>query len=302
MPRIVCQVNGLLGTAAFDSHSSQYGFSSGWSGVPTWRPAKGANATDIIDELANLLMAGRLSAKNRAIIVNKYIATYADLHKNANKARRLAMQLILSSIAFHTTHTLTTKSGEDRGANQATAVNDGANSAKGATPAGGYRAIIYLDVGGRADSFNMLVPHTCPGTKNTYGKLVNHTLDEQYASIRAGVALDMKVLHQINAGNDTQQPCSVFELHPKLMLLTGLYRDGNALFIANMRYMSNPYWRKTVGWLFGHSSQLEDMTKVNLFDMYGGASVLGRLRDMLNRRGHVTCAISVQGSSVSLLG
>lgn len=140
------------------------------------------------------------------------------------------------------------------------------------------------------------MPHSCNATN----------LPEEYAAFRSGVALDPTTLHLINAGfND--QPCSVFGVHPSLSTLASLYQDGDALFVANTGFLSEPvnrtnYAEKTRGRLFGHSSMIQAAGEVDPNLQWTGTGVLGRLRDILIQKGHKTSAIQVDGSSVSLIG
>ena len=144
----------------------------------------------------------------------------------------------------------------------------------------------------------MLVPQQCKGSQDATH---NKTLDEQYYLIRSRIALSRQALHQIDSGSDNQ-PCTMFGLHPKLSKLATLYREKDALFFANVGYLSEPDWRKTQGVTFGHSEQTRSIAKVDAFNEYGDAGVLGRLRDTLIKAGHKTSAITVSGTPFVLEG
>ena len=84
--------------------------------------------------------------------------------------------------------------------------------------------MVMLD--GGADSFNMVVSHTC--TPND--------LYTEYTSIRGGsVALSKDQLLQIEVPSDSDpQPCSVFGLHPSLAYWRDAYVDKDAMIVNNI--------------------------------------------------------------------
>ena len=57
-----------------------------------------------------------------------------------------------------------------------------------------YKAIVYVMFGGGCDSYNMLVPHTCTGSKDMYA---------EYAQVREEVALKKADLRVLNGTTDT---------------------------------------------------------------------------------------------------
>jgi len=111
----------------------------------------------------------------------------------------------------------------------------------------------------------MSVPVKCVGTNNSDLKY-NMTVDEQYDAIRGSIALKKTTLHQIDSGGN--QPCLQFGLHHQLPNLANLYRNEEALFFANVGYMTDPDWKKTKGLTFGHSSQSMNIAQNNVGDAY----------------------------------
>ena len=259
LPRILFILNGFYGTISSYGFNSRYGFGAGWAGILSWAPKAGASGLEVVDELSTLLTAGRLSQDNRDIIEQVYTQRTIDVggSKGLQQARKVAMQLIASTPEFHTTNQVVTKSGDDRDVpSLATEAQSGGSD---------YKAIIYMDLNGGVDSFNMLVPMQCGGTNN-FDPKYNMTVDEQYYAIRSSIALGKESLHQIDSGGN--QPCSQFGLHPKLTKLANLYRNEEALFFANVGYMTNPDWKQTKGLTFGHSAQTTKVAQNNAHETY----------------------------------
>jgi uncharacterized protein (DUF1501 family) len=86
-----------------------------------------------------------------------------------------------------------------------------------------YKAIVYVMFGGGCDSYNMLVPHTCTGSKDMYA---------EYAQVREEVALKKADLRVLNGTTDNQI-CQIFGVDPKLQAVQGMYNDGDLLFFTN---------------------------------------------------------------------
>ncbi len=101
-------------------------------------------STNVVNKLATLLTAGRLSQESRDVIVNEF-----DKAGSAIDGLRIAQQLILTTAEFHTTNIVkTTSQPRER-------VTFPKRTEKP------YRAVVYLMLNGGCDSFNMLAPHTC---------------------------------------------------------------------------------------------------------------------------------------------
>ena len=72
------------------------------------------------------------------------------------------------------------------------------------------------------------------------------------------VSLKKDALLPIDASS-SDQPCSVFGLHPSLPVLQELYQNGTALFVANIGVLNKPvtktnYMRETATQLFAHNA------------------------------------------------
>lgn len=220
LPRVVNILNDFYGTVYSYGYNSRYGFGAGWAGILSWNPTPGSTGDEVVDEMSTLLTAGRLSKDNREIILQAY----------SQGGKEVALQLIASTSEFHTTNQVVTKSGYDRLVGMEEASPNKNNESD-------YKAIIYMNLGGGVDSYNMLVPMHCEGT-NIYDTKYNMTVDEQYYDIRGSIALDNASLHEIDSGGG--QPCSQFGLHPSLSKLADLYRGREALLFANVGYLTDP--------------------------------------------------------------
>ena len=226
LPRVINILNGFYGTVYSYGFNSRYGFGANWAGVLSWNPTPGSTDVEVVDEMSTLLTAGRLSKENREIIHQAY----------SQNGKEVALQLIASTSEFHTTNQVVSKSGRDRFVSMEAPPSENNES--------DYKAIIYMDLIGGVDSYNMLVPMHCEGT-NIYDPKYNMTVDEQYYYIRSSIALDKASLHQIDSGGG--QPCSQFGLHPSLPKLADLYRGEEAIFFANVGYLTDPPPLRPVG-------------------------------------------------------
>jgi hypothetical protein len=259
LPRILYILNGFYGTVSSWGFNSRYGFGTNWSGILSWEPKAGASGVEVVDELSTLLTAGQLSKENRDIIEQVYTQKTIEVGGSNGllQAKKIAIQQITSTPEFHTTNQVVSTSGYDR---DSVDMEDLSGAA-----ASDYKAIIYMDLNGGVDSYNMLVPMKCDGTNN-FDLKYNTTVDEQYDAIRGSIALNKATLHQIDSGGD--QPCSQFGLHHRLTNLANLYRNEEALFFANVGYMTDPDWKRTKGLTFGHSAQTMNIAQNNVGDAY----------------------------------
>ena len=105
----------------------------------------------IVDELATLLTAGRLSLEHRDIIRGAY-----DKALSATDGLKIAQELILTSSEFHTT-------------NVVKSVDKIRPKVTFPPPSNRpYRAVVYMMFSGGCDSFNMLAPYKCTQGKDLY--------------------------------------------------------------------------------------------------------------------------------------
>ena len=108
-----------------------------------------------------------------------------------------------------------------------------------------YRAIVYINLHGGCDSFNVLVPHS--SCVNASGG--PHDLFADYTAARGPViALEKSTLKTIDASS-SNQVCSTFGVHPVYRTLHELYTQDRpeAAFIANVGPLVQPltkedYW------------------------------------------------------------
>ncbi len=96
-----------------------------------------------------------------------------------------------------------------------------------AEPAGGYRAMVCLFLGGGNDSFNMLIPRDTVGYAD-------------YSSARGGennggLAIPKAQLLPISDAGGRE-----FGLHPSMTMLRSLYTQGKAAFVANVGSLVQP--------------------------------------------------------------
>lgn len=186
----------------------------------------GAHTDEIVAELDMLLTSGRLHPANRARIVQAYDDRLEETG-SAREAMRMAQELITLAPEFHTT---TTNSLRD------SPRASGADS----SPSLGrpYKALVFVNLGGGVDSFNVLVPHS--NCVNASGGA--HDLYEEYKAVRGEViALPKDTLRTLDA-TGSHQVCGTFGVHPVYKTAHDLYRQERpeAAFIANVGPLVEP--------------------------------------------------------------
>jgi hypothetical protein len=135
------------GNAYFDDIQIASGTGTSCSGIVVPKKTPPGNvgySSAVVDRLATLLTAGRLSNEAKAIVVDAF-----DDAGSAEDGLIMAQQLILTTGEFHTTNIVKSKAG---------AREDVAFPEPTGKP---YRVVIYLMLSGGCDSFNMLTPYTC---------------------------------------------------------------------------------------------------------------------------------------------
>jgi len=239
------------------------------------------DAETVVDELALLLTAGRLSPGSRRIVREAYDVEF--IAANAASALRLAQKLVISTPEYHSTNTVKRK--EQLRPDPEIPVPSQNE----------YKAIIILNLNGGMDGFNMLVPHSdCNTDQDVY---------ENYKAARGNIGLLKQDLLTISAST-SDQICDTFGLHPNLNNLKTLYNEKELLFIANMGLLqqtgiTEQNWRSLNSEtnLFSHNTQTEETANVDIFDKYAGIGVGGRMIDILVANGYKTGAISVSGNA-----
>jgi len=272
----------------FSRATAHLSFSRPYVGTSATESSPADHAEDVVSELSTILTSGRLGIENKQIIKDAYIDELNDTAATdpSENALRLALQLILTSPEFHTTN-LVAKTGALR-------TQPDPPQASGAP----YKAIVYVMFGGGCDSFNMLVPHTCTGSKDVY--------TDEYLEIRQEIALQKEDLNVLN-GPLRNQVCETFGVHPQLGSVQQLFNRGDLLFFANTGVLTKVtdkenYRKDTQTNLFAHNFMQRAVQRIDpLMDM-DGTGVLGRIRDMLSNDGLSVGAFSIDSNSISLIG
>jgi len=182
-------VGGSAGDASFDDIQVVPGNGTSCAGVSLqlWTPpGRVGYSTAVVDTLATLMTAGRLSVAHR-----EKIRIAFDNAGSANDGLRIAQQLILTTSEFHTANTIKTT-----GANR----NHFSFPPPSSKP---YRAVVFIMFYGGCDSFNMLAPYSCTKGKDLYN---------EYLAVRQQVAISKLKLLEIPADN---QVCESFGIHMK---------------------------------------------------------------------------------------
>ena len=126
------------------------GTKSAWEygGACTYEAAGGgSDAAAAVDELSLLLTAGRLNAEARGVIVSRYQQLFDS--SGAAAALQMAQELFLFTAEFHATNLNVLR--------HVPRVFVPPAPSQGRA----YKAIVYLYLNGGADTYNLLMPHTC---------------------------------------------------------------------------------------------------------------------------------------------
>jgi len=107
--------------------------------------------------------------------------------------------------------------------------------------------------------------------------------------------------------NDPAQPCETFGIHNNLTVLEELYNAGELTFVANAGLLSRPvntsnYRKEMPTQLFAHNAMTKETKSEDLFDVFAGSGVGGRLADVLTTKGIPTNTFSIDGQQVLLTG
>jgi cullin-associated NEDD8-dissociated protein 1 len=237
-------------------------------GSLTYTAPINGTVNDLVDELNLVLTAGRLHRSTRETLVREYLSvlgTNVTVNTTA-AALRHALKVLVTSAEFQTT-SFNSISNKPR-----------PEPAPVAASGRAFKAIVVVFEMGGADSFNKLVPHSgCTG-KDLYA---------EYATVRAGAALDKTLIRQVSVPAG-QQPCTVFGVHPAMSNLSKLYTDGDALFVANIGALVEPttkeqYRKRTVTLppsLFAHNIMQRSVQNVHA-QQISAEGVLGRIMEAM---------------------
>jgi len=293
--KITNLLDGLLATSKFGLTNCRGGIVAYYSynGCPAWEgdftraegyleyvPPDLTTVDSIIDDLSLLLTAGRLGAPNRAII--KSVVLEAHQYGSTEKALRIAQQLIAMTPEYHT-NALQRKDVVKR---EITGYEN--------DPVNEYKAIVFWQMAGGMDSFNLIVPiDDCQNGKDMYA---------EYKQKRGSVALEPHELLNISTVG-SNQVCDKFAVNYNFPVLQQLYNENDALFIANMGVMKRPItkhenWKVTLPILFAHNHMQKEAQSVDPSKKKAGTGVGGRLMDILKRNGYQTATNTVNGNAL----
>jgi len=286
IPKIIGILNGMISLISNGLTSVSGGF--GWEGEtisPTGYLSLNSglttfgNISSVVDEIATLFTAGRLSSfarKNISASVNSYSAS-------TTMKTQLAQVLVASSSEFHTTSLVRT-AGSSR-----------SSFSFPSTTKNSYKAVIYVMFTGGADSFNLLAPYSCSKGTDLYA---------QYTSIRQQVALPKSRLLPISA---QKQICETFGIHANLPTVYNLYKQGDLAFLANVGVMDSNlnktnYQALTTTQLYSHSAMQYAVQRIDPAGKRSKTGVIGRMSDMMRRYGLNVGSFYVDDYSVALAG
>ena len=130
-------------------------------------------------------------------------------------ADRILLKLITTAPEFHTSNTLR-KTGSPRSITPPTA--------KSSTP---YKAIVYINLAGGVDSFNILTPHDDSGC---------YLYDEYFEARggRLGIGLKMDEILPIDGSSAKINGCNKMGVNKLLPAYKEIYEEGKGIFFANM--------------------------------------------------------------------
>ena len=174
----------------------------------------------------------------------------------------------------------------------------GAESAA-AQPSEGYRALVCLFLYGGNDHTNTVVPYDLPSYS-------------EYFNARSSIALTRDKLAATSIGPSASQGGREFALHPALLNISRLYREGNAAIVANVGPLVVPttklqYQQRTVPLppkLFSHNDQQsawQGYAASGEGVPHGWGGTLGDELAIANTKAAFTC-ISAAGNAVFLSG
>lgn len=205
-----------IGKYGWDHTHCEIGDSTNW-GENTYNAGDYGltTADEVVDDLATLLMSGRLSASNREYLKQAYDFTTSQ-GKSQFEAMINVQQLMVATPEFQT--------------NNIPATTGNSRSLPETPPATGipYKTVILVMLSGGADSYNMLVPDICSGTNEA-----GITVSDQYLIHRGSMAFDRSLQEFDVTIAASGQPCSQFALHDELDFVKELYDANDLLWVAN---------------------------------------------------------------------
>lgn len=243
-------------------------------GTLTYEPDGSKSASEIVDELALLLTGGRLHDHARTVIINSYNAA-----GGGTGGLKTAQKLMAVVPEFHSTNVVNanTSSRPDADIPQPSSKE--------------YKAVVFLNLSGGCDSYNLLIPHSGCSGKDMY---------QHYKDVRGGIAVPQDQLLNIDT-SDSGQICSTFGIHPDFPILQSLYDEGDLLWVSNMgvlqRRTTKDSWSEDTSdtILFAHNFQQREVQNMDIYESQIGRGIGGRMVDVLLRLGYKAGSVSVNG-------
>lgn len=247
----------------------------------------GTDPMSKINELSTMMTAGRLSPQNKQVMLDAH--SYFNETHGIEVADRVLLKLLTTTPEFATSNTLRRTGNPTRPITPPTAKSSAS-----------YKAIVYINLAGGADSYNFLTPHPDGGC---------HLWDEyrQARGGKSGIALQADKVLPINGESAGVSGCSTFGMNRMLKGLKAIYDEGKGIWVANMGHLHKPVTREdwkteTRTDLFSHHMMKKESHHVDAFREGLGKGVLGRLLDVVERQGHAVGATVVNSRSQMLDG
>ena len=153
--------------------------------------------------------------------------------------------------------------------------------AKSSSP---YKAIVYVNLAGGVDSFNILTP----GPEDCL-------LYEEYSKARgvgkSFIGLRRDEILPINGTSARISQCNTLGVNQHLPAYQRIFNEGSGVFFANMGHLHKPVTKsnwltETRTDLFSHHTMRAESHTVDAFREGDGPGVLGRMLDILERQGY----------------
>ena len=235
------------------------------------------SVSNMVEELSTLMTAGRLSAENKQVMLDAH--AYFTTNNGTASADRVLVKLFAATPEFHTSNTVR-KSGSPRTITPP--------KAKSSSP---YKAIVYVNLAGGVDSFNILTP----GPEDCL-------LYEEYSKARgvgkSFIGLKRDEMLPINGTSARISQCNTLGVNQHLPAYQSIFNEGSGVFFANMGHLHKPVTKsnwltETRTDLFSHHTMRAESHAVDAFREGDGPGVLGRMLDILERQGHAVGATAI---------
>ena len=163
-----------------------------------------------------------------------------------------------------------------------------------------YKAIVFIDLVGGIDSFNILTPHS-EGDCYLY---------EEYFKARGGedgIGLTIDEMLPIDGKSAGIDGCNTFGVNSMLSAYKDIYDEGKGIFLANMGHLHKPVTKanwlaETRTDLFSHHTMRAEHHRVDAFKEGDGQGVLGRMMDVLQGYGLSVSSTSVNSNAMMVDG